>query len=477
MLGKLWLRCLAFAWLALPAPGAVVEKPNIIFILADDLGYGDLGCYGQRAIRTPHLDHMAAEGLRFTRFYAGSTVCAPSRSVLMTGLHTGHTRVRGNGGGNTGGGQTLRDEDITVAEVLHQAGYTTALIGKWGLGELDTSGAPHKQGFDFFFGYTNQTHAHNHFPPFLWRLTEKVMLPNDHVPVGSVEGAGYATQPKVYAGDLFAEEAEHFIDRHADGAPFFLFLSAVLPHANNERRQRLGNGAEVPDLGEYADRMWSEPTKGYAAMVSRLDAHVGRVLAKLKERGLDERTIVFFTSDNGPHAEDGRDQEVTRSSGSLRGRKRDLTEGGLRVPMIVRWPGRVPVGATTDFVCGFQDFLSTAAELAGFDPPAGLDSISLVPVLTGRDADQPAHAVLYWEFHERAFDQAVLMDGRWKAIRLPVPRRGTPTAARTGRTQLYDLAADPEEARDVAEQHPNLVARAEALFRREHVPSEDWPPR
>lgn len=474
---KTWLCRLACLLFAVPALGAIAEKPNIVFILADDLGYGDLGCYGQREIRTPHLDRMAAEGLRFTRFYAGSTVCAPSRSVLMTGLHTGHTRVRGNGGGNTSGGQTLRDEDVTVAEVLHQAGYTTALIGKWGLGEPPTSGAPHKQGFDYFFGYTNQTHAHNHFPSFLWRQTVKISLPNDLVPVGAVEGAGYASQPKVYASDLFADEAAQFIDRHADGAPFFLFLSAVLPHANNERRQRLGNGAEVPNLGEYADSPWSEPTKGYAAMVSRLDAHVGRVLAKLKERGLEERTIVFFASDNGPHAEDGRDQEVTRSSGPLRGRKRDLTEGGIRVPMIVRWPGRVPAGVTTDFVASFQDFLATAAELAGIDPPAGLDSISLVPVLTGREADQPAHPFLYWEFYERGFDQAVLMDGRWKAIRLS-PRAGqTPTPERSGRTQLYDLMLDPGETCDLAAEHPDRVARAEALFRREHVPNDDWPPR
>lgn len=444
---------------------AAVESPNIIFILADDLGYGELGCYGQKLIQTPRLDRMAGEGIRFTQFYAGATVCAPSRSVLMTGRHGGRTRVRGNGGGRTGLGQQLRAEDVTVAEVLREAGYVTALIGKWGLGEHDTPGGPLGQGFDFFYGYTNQTHAHNHFPDFLWRGASRETLPNDRIPVGGVDGAGYSTNRLVYAGDRFADEAVAWIDARAGGPPFFLYLSLVAPHANNERAQALGDGAETPDYGPYASRDWSDATKGHAAMITRMDAQVGRLLDHVKERGLDERTIVFFSSDNGPHREARHDTNIFRAGGPFRGWKRDLTEGGIRVPMIARWPGRIPAGAVTGHVASFSDFLATAAALAGFDPPSGLDSISLVPVLTGREQDQPKHDVLYWEFHERGFDQAVLVDGRWKAI-----RRGA-----AGTTELYDLREDPGETKDVAREHPERVERAEALFRSERSESEDWP--
>jgi arylsulfatase A-like enzyme len=458
---------------------AAVEHPNIIFILADDLGYGDLGCYGQTTILTPRLDRMAAEGMRFTQFYAGATVCAPSRSVLMTGQHGGRTRVRGNGPGATGRGQELRAGDVTVAEVMQEAGYTTGLIGKWGLGEPDSPGSPLRQGFDFFYGYADQTHAHNHFPDFLWRNGRQEKLPNDRVPVGKGIGAGYSTNRKVYAGDLFADEALRWIDARTGGPPFLLHLSLVVPHANNERARALGDGSEVPDYGPYADRAWTDATKGYAAMISRMDAQVGRLLDHLKERGLDERTVVFFSSDNGPHREAGHDPAVFRSSGPFRGWKRDLTEGGLRVPLIARWPGRIPAGAVSGQVASLADFLATAAALAGFDPPTRLDSISLVPVLTGRAKDQPPHDVLYWEFHERAFDQAVLMDGRWKALRRPVIPGKTSAAgeaaARDGSIEMYDLVADPGETRNLAPEQPDLVARAEALFRSERSDSEDWP--
>lgn len=460
---------------------AEVKTPNIIFILADDLGYGDLGSYGQKVIQTPRLDRMAAEGIRFTQFYAGATVCAPSRSVLMTGQHGGRTRVRGNGPGRTGRGQELRAEDVTVAEVMREAGYVTALIGKWGLGEHDTPGGPLKQGFDFFYGYTDQTHAHNHFPNFLWRNDQRESLSNDLVPVGRAEGAGYATKRLVYAGDRFIDEALAWIDGRAGGPPFFLLLSLIAPHANNERTRALGDGAEVPDHGPYAEREWSDPTKGFAAMITRLDAQVGRLLDHLEKRGLDERTIVFFSSDNGPHREAGHDTTMFHSSGPFRGWKRDLTEGGLRVPMIARWPGQIPAGHVTDHVASFSDFLATAAALAGFDPPSGLNSISLVPVLTGHEADQPKHSVLYWEFHERAFDQAVLMDGRWKAIRRPViPNQKTPSAhgeaaSRDGVTELYDLLEDPGERNNLAGKHPDRIARAESLFLSERSESKDWP--
>jgi len=459
---------------------AAVEHPNIIFILADDLGYGDLGCYGQTTILTPRLDRMAAEGMRFTQFYAGATVCAPSRSVLMTGQHGGRTRVRGNGPGATGRGQELRAGDVTVAEVMQEAGYTTGLIGKWGLGEPDSPGSPLRQGFDFFYGYADQTHAHNHFPDFLWRNGRQEKLPNDRVAVGKGIGAGYSTNRKVYAGDLFADEALRWIDARAGGPPFLLHLSLVVPHANNERARALGDGSEVPDYGPYADRAWTDATKGYAAMITRMDAQIGRLLDHLKERGLDERTVVFFSSDNGPHREAGHDPAVFKSSGPFRGWKRDLTEGGLRVPLIARWPGRIPAGAVSGQVASLADFLATAAALAGFDPPTRLDSISLVPVLTGREKDQPQHDVLYWEFHERAFDQAVLMDGRWKALRRPVIPGKTAaageTAARDGSIELYDLAADPGETRNLAPEHPDRVERAAGLFRSERSESEGWLP-
>jgi arylsulfatase A-like enzyme len=459
---------------------AAVKSPNIILILADDLGYGDLGCYGQREIQTPRLDRMAAEGIRFMQFYAGATVCAPSRSVLMTGKHGGRTRVRGNGPGKTGRGQELRAEDVTVAEVMHEAGYATGLIGKWGLGAIDNDGSPLRQGFDFFYGYADQTHAHNHFPDFLWRNDAMEKLPNDRVPVGQGVGAGYSTNRLVYAGDRFADEAVAWIDERAGGPPFFLYLSLVAPHANNERTSALGDGSEVPDYGPYAGREWSDATKGFAAMVTRLDAQVGRLLDHLKARGLEERTIVFFSSDNGPHREAGHEAAVFQSAGPFRGSKRDLTEGGLRVPMIARWPGQIPAGTVTSHVASLADFLATAAALTGFDPPTRLDSISLVPVLTGRENDQPAHDVLYWEFHERAFDQAVLMDGRWKAIRRPlIPgKKSAPgeAAPRDGEIELYDLTTDPGEGMNLAATHPDRVTRAAALFRSERSDSDDWPP-
>ncbi len=256
-------------------------KPNIIFIMADDLGYGELGSYGQKLIETPHLDRMAREGMRFTQFYAGSTVCAPSRSVLMTGQHLGRTTVRGNAGGRMGEAQSLAANDVTVARVLQQAGYATGLVGKWGLGEVNHPGEPRKQGFDYYYGFLNQTHAHNHYPNFLWRNGEKVTLPNDIVPLGAAEGAGYSKNRVSYAGDLFAAEAREFVQRHKD-RPFFLFYSMTTPHANNERSRELGDGNEVPDVAPYTDRPWNQATKAHAAMITRMDRDVGALLAEVK---------------------------------------------------------------------------------------------------------------------------------------------------------------------------------------------------
>src|SRR5687768_12674422 len=294
-----------FLALNLESPAATATKPNIIFIMADDLGYGELGSYGQRKIKTPNLDRMAREGMRFTRFYAGSTVCAPSRSVLMTGQHTGHTTVRGNAGGTNRTAQTLRSHDVTVAEVLKSAGYRTGLIGKWGLGMPRDEGHPNRQGFDYFFGYLSQLHAHNHFPDHLWRNSEKVPLPNRIVPLGE-DGAGYATNAVRFAGDLFAEEVLDFIDRSTN-QPFFLYFCPVVPHANNERKKALGNGMEVPDFGPYKDEPWEDALKGHAAMVTRLDADIARIRQHLRVAGLEKDTLIIFTSDNGPHKEGGQD--------------------------------------------------------------------------------------------------------------------------------------------------------------------------
>ena len=353
-------------------------RPNIIWIMADDLGYGDLGSYGQQRIKTPNLDAMADEGMRFTDAYAGFTVCAPSRSVLMTGQHTGHTTVRRNGS------KGLLDEDITVAELLREIGYSTALIGKWGLGMEDSPGAPWKQGFDHFFGYLSQGHAHNFYPEFLMRNAERVPLRNVVVRSSRYQGmSGVATERIDYSHDLLVADALQWVESQSEG-PFFLYLALTIPHANNEAGSRDGGGnpgisnvpddlgdhrerigMEVPDAGIYADKEWPGPQKGTAAMITRMDADVGRLFETLKRLGIDERTLVFFTSDNGPHAEGGNDPRFFHSSGPLQGYKRSLHDGGIRVPMIVRWPGRVPSGRVSDMPWYFADFLPTVAELVG----------------------------------------------------------------------------------------------------------------
>lgn len=446
---------------------AATEKPNLIWVMADDLGYGEVGCYGQRVIRTPRLDRMAREGLRFTRFYAGATVCAPSRSVLMTGLHHGHTRVRGNARPNHPAAQALRAEDRTVAQTLREAGYATGLVGKWGLGDTGpaAAGLPRRKGFDEFFGYLSQRHAHNPFPDFLWHNEERVPLPNRITPVGT-EGAGYAAEGLLYADDLSADEALKFVSRHAHH-PFFLFWSPVAPHGNNERLRDLGNGAQPPDFGPYGILDWPDADKGHAAMITRLDSQVGRLLDHLELLGLSRRTLVIFTSDNGPHRESGHDLSRFQPSGHLRGIKRSLTDGGIRVPAIAWWPGRVPAGATSDHVAYFGDWMATAAELGGVPVPAGLDSLSLVPVLEGRTETAPSHEFLYWEFHEGGFQQAALLRGRWKGL-----RRGAPDAP----IILHDLDADPGELTDVAAMHPEMVARLDAYLRTARTASEDWVP-
>ncbi len=451
-------------------PSSVVadeQRPNLIWIMADDLGYGDLGCYGQQVIRTPHLDRMASTGLRFTQFYAGATVCAPSRSVLMTGQHHGRTVVRGNAGSRNPLAQALRPTDITVAKVLQDSGYATALVGKWGLGNSGPAetGLPRKQGFDEFFGYLNQGHAHNHFPDFLWRGETRVSLPNVIVPHGNA-GAGYATDAVLFADDLFADEALKFVANH-QSEPFFLYWSMVVPHANNERGRHLGNGAHVPDFGIYANEDWPDPDKGQAAMISRLDSYVGRMLDQLQTLGLAERTLVIFTSDNGPHNESRHDISRFNPSGPLRGIKRDLTDGGIRVPCIAWWPGTIAAGET-DHVAYFGDWFATATELAGAAIPESLelDSISFVPTLRGGASEQPQHEFLYWEFHEQNFKQAALYQGRWKGIR----NRGIHSPL-----QVYDLDHDIHEDHDLAASEPEILAILEKYLSTARSDSEHWP--
>jgi arylsulfatase A-like enzyme len=433
-------------------------RPNIVFILADDLGYGDVGCYGQKQIQTPHIDSVARQGLRFTSAYAGATVCAPSRCGLMTGYHGGHARVRGNKD------VPLRPEDVTVAEVLKSVGYHTALVGKWGLGNANSTGVPNKQGFDTFYGYLNQTHAHNYYPEFLWRNEEKVSLKNK-LPEGfkTKVGEGVSQVKEQYSHDLFTEEALQYLRSRAQpkDQPFFLYLAFTLPHANNEGKQQ---GMEVPSDTPYSDKDWPQPAKNRAAMVTRLDDGVGKVLATLKELGLEENTLVVFASDNGPHNEGGSKAAFFHSSGTFKGVKRDLYEGGIRVPLIARWPGHIQPNTTSDFVIAFWDFLPTAGELAGATDklPRDLDGQSIVPTLLGKS--QSPHELLYFEFHERGFDQAVRF-GDWKAIRIGF---GKPL-------ELYDLKGDSGETKNVAAEHPDLIQKAEQYLAQSRTENPDFP--
>lgn len=447
---------------------AAEPRPNLIWIMADDLGYGDLGCYGQKVITTPHLDRMAAEGMRFTQFYAGATVCAPSRSVLMTGQHHGHTRVRGNAGAANPAAQALQAEDTTVAKVLQTAGYRTALIGKWGLGDIGPAdtGLPRKQGFDDFFGYLNQHHAHNHFPAFLWKNEDKVLLKNKVVPIGN-NGAGYATDAVEFADDLFADAAIDFVSTNKD-KPFFLYWSMVIPHANNERTRALKNGAQVPDFGPYSDKDWPDPDRGQAAMITRLDGYVGRMLAALNELGIADNTLVIFTSDNGPHNESNHNLKRFDPSGPLNGMKRSLTDGGIRVPMIARWPGKIMPGTVSGHVGYFGDWMATAAELAGTEVPEGCDSISFVPTLLGEPGAQTEHEFLYWEFHEGGFKQAAIYEGRWKGIR---------AGAADAPVVVFDLQNDIGETNDVAADDPDIATKISAYLQQARTPSPEWEPR
>ena len=430
------------------------QPPNVIFILADDLGYGDLGCYGQQRIQTPNIDRLAKEGLRFTNFYAGSTVCAPSRCVLMTGYHTGHCSIRGNSK------QNLLPEEITLAELLKNAGYSTGLFGKWGLGHEGSSGVPTRQGFDVFFGYLDQHHAHNYYPAFLMKNEDRFPLKNV-VPGDGDFGGGVATTKAEYSHDLIAAEALKWVESQKD-KPFFLYLAFTMPHANNEAGKK---GMEVPDYGPYASTDWPEPQKGHAAMITRMDADVGRLLEKLEKNGVADNTLILFSSDNGPHAEGGNDPSFNDSNGPLKGIKRDLTDGGIRVPLVARWPGKIAAGKTSNFVGSFVDMMPTLVEAtgSGVKTPDGLDGVSFLPTLLGHTDQQKQHDYLYWAFYERGGGQAVRM-GKWKAVQQPI----------SSPVRLYDLAADIGEESDLAAKHPDVLARASAAMKDAYRPTEEW---
>jgi arylsulfatase A-like enzyme len=423
------------------------DRPNIIFIMADDLGYADLGCYGQGRIQTPNINQLAAEGTRFTQCYAGAPICAPSRCVLMTGKHTGHATVRGNHGQNAPlhDGEPnripLRADEVTVATLLKRAGYATGITGKWGLGEPGSTGLPNDHGFDEWFGYLNQSHAADYYTDRLWRNKEPETID------GNVNG-----QRTVYSADLFSEFSLDFI-RKNQANPFFLYVATTIPHKN----------LEVPDLGAYADEPWPEDAKVYAAMVTRMDMHVGQIMALLKELDLDRKTIVFFTSDNGSaKGWEG----IFDSCGPLRDKKFSLYEGGIRCPMIVRWPDKVPTGAARDAVWYFADFLPTAASLAGASVPAQVDGIDVTAALMDKSQALPER-FLYWELPQgdtQPLRQAVRWK-HWKAVR----------HGNDAKLELYDLLSDVGEEHNVSAEHPEVVARIQEFLKTTRAPSPYWP--
>ncbi len=439
------LPSLVLVFLAAFAGAAETRKPNIIFILSDDLAQGDIGVYGQKLIRTPNLDRMAAEGTRFTQAYCGTTVCAPSRTSLITGLHSGRSPIRANREIKPEGQKPLPAGTHTVAKLLKANGYATACMGKWGMGMFDTSGSPLKNGFDHFFGYNCQRHAHSYFPTYLYREDQRFELPGN-----TGKGVG-----KTYAQELIQQDVEGWIRAQKD-KPFFLFYAITLPHGTHE----------IDDLGAYKDMPWTNTQKAYAAQVTRLDSDIGRIFTLLRELGLDEDTLVMTAGDNGssfaPNSEVGR--LFDQASNGLRGYKRSLYEGALRQAALARWPGKIPAGRLSHEPWAFWDFLPTAAELADAKVPVELktDGLSLVSFLKGGPA--PKRDYFYWELHEAQSLQAVRW-GDWKAV------RNGPQA----QVEIYDLKSDAAERNNLAAAHPELVEKALVLFKQAHVEDPDWP--
>ena len=443
------------------------KKPNVIYILADDMGYGDLSCYGQEKFKTPNIDRLAAEGIRFVNHYAGSTVCAPSRGSLMTGKHTGHSYNRGNKGSKLGDFPMAKDE-VTVAEVLKEAGYVTGMFGKWGLGYVGSEGDPNHQGFDEFYGYLSQSLAHNYYPYMLWHNSDSIVLEGN---------AGFGQEQ--YAPTLLHKAAMNFLETNKD-TTFFLYYPSIIPHAElfaPEIYIEKHRGKYAPEKayqgkdsgkgykhGAYGSQ--KESHAAFAAMINLLDDQVGEIVDKVTELGIADHTIIIFSSDNGAHTEGGADPKFFNSTGGLRGLKRDLYEGGVRVPMIVKWPGKVEAGRESEHISAFWDVLPTVADIVNVEAPVSIDGISFLPELLGQE--QEVHSHLYWEFYEKEGRQAV-RKGPWKAVRYKVAYdyEGTPV-------QLYNLEEDPFEKNNVAVQYPEMAAEMLTLIKESHTPSEDF---
>ena len=445
------------------ADSKLVRRPNIIFIMADDLGYGELGCYGQTKIRTPRIDQLAAEGIRFTQHYSGCPVCAPSRCVLMTGLHTGHSYIRNNREIKPEGQEPIPPETVTVAELLKEIGYTCGAMGKWGLGGPGSQGHPNLQGFDLFFGYLGQRHAHNHYPRYLWRNDKKIILAgNDRGLTG-----------KQFSHDLMTQEALGFI-RENQQQPFFLYVPYAVPHLaiqvpEDSLAEYRGLWPDPPYEGGHGYLPHPAPRAGYAAMVTRMDRDVGRIVDLVAELGLSEDTLIMFSSDNGPTYDrlGGSDSEFFESAGPLRGLKGSVHEGGLRIPLVARWKGHIPAQKTSDHISAFWDFLPTVVEIAGGIPPSGLDGISFVPTLLGQVDEQEKHDFLYWEFRAYGGQQTVRM-GDWKVVRTGMNKGNM-------RLELYNLSQDIGESNNIADAHPEIIRRAEQVMREQHVNSAKFP--
>jgi arylsulfatase A-like enzyme len=446
---------LAFLVLLAATSVQAETRPNIVYILLDDAGYGDLSCYGQEKFSTPHMDKLAEQGMRFTQHYAGSTVCAPTRCVLMTGLTTGHCVVRGNTEVQPEGQAPMPAATVTLPKLLKTTGYATGGFGKWGLGAPGSEGDPVHQGFDRFFGYNCQRQAHKYYPTHLWDNLNRVELDG-----------------KTYSHDLIMAEAFKFVRQHRD-EPFFLFLPVAIPHAAmevpepymTEFREKFPQFENK--IGRYAGTEVRNPIAAFAGMMTKLDNDIGLLMALLEELKIADSTIVMLSSDNGPHKEGGHDPDFFNSNGGFRGYKRDLYEGGIRAPFIVRWPGKVEAGTTTDLVSAHWDVLPTICEIAGVKTPKESDGVSLVPTLTGHADQQKTHDYLYWEFYEQNGRRAARF-GDWKAVQYGLHQSANAPI------EIYNLANDPHEDHNLASEHPELVTQAKEIFAEAHTPSDQW---
>lgn len=439
-----------FLFTLTPFAYGIERLPNIVLILADDLGYGDCGCYGQTVLKTPNIDRLSEQGMRWSQFYAGSTVCAPSRCVLMTGKHTGKCLIRGNSK------ESLPADERTISETLKHAGYRCGLFGKWGLGQAGSTGTPLRKGFDEFFGYLDQTHAHNFFPTFLDENNTRKQLRNI-VPKESDTGAGVASEKIDDASELILERAIRFLEQNTTD-PFFLYFSINLPHANNEG----GNlGTQDFGFGQYAQTDWPDPEKGFAHMVEKMDAQVGRLIDRIDALNLSESTLIIFTSDNGPHHEGGHKDKFFKSSGMVRGSKRDLTDGGIRVPTIARWIGKIKPNVTTDQIACFDDLFPTFSEIAKTTAhnPENLTGVSLIPTMLGHPENQKQRDYLYWSFYEGGKGQAV-RSGPWKLVEQPLGSA----------PKLYRIDEDIHELVDLAPKEPSILAKMRGFIDDAYTP-------